>query len=318
VVTGASRGIGRGIALGLGEARWKVYVTGRSLDKAKCTEPEVGGNLADLKEQIESKGGTCIPVSVDHQDDAAVASLFEQVAAENDGALDLLVNNAFSGVTGLSCDPFGKFWEQGEEMWDACAGVGLRSHYVASCKAVPLLRKSQGTPLIVNVSSFGGLSYTFNVAYGVAKAGVDRLSKDCAQELKELGISTLSLWPGVVGTERMEEVLGSGTFAENTGMDVPPDFVESPLLVGRVVASLAGETREERLKRSGEVEVVAEVAQNKGITDEFGKPPPPSIRSLKFIFPVVLAPKLKMAQETLAKVPDVKIPFFVMAGGSPE
>lgn len=122
--------------------------------------------------------------------------------------------------------------------WDALIDVGLRSHYIASCYAVPLMRKSTQSPLIVHVSSFGGISYSFNVAYGVGKAGVDRMARDMNHELAKLGIQCLAVYPGVVRTERMRDVLDSGEWRRRTGLDTPRRFIESPRLTGEVIAAL--------------------------------------------------------------------------------
>ena len=305
-----------------------MYITGRSSNERDCTEEGVGGSLEETRRLVEERGGSCVAVRCDHAKDEEVEELFRRVDAEC-GRLDVLVNNAFAGLSGVTCAPFTNFWDQGAQLWDACAGVGLRSHYVASCLAFPLLQKTArstagggGCPLIVNVSSFGGLTFTFNVAYGVAKAALDRLSADMAVQLKPEGIATLSLWPGVVSTEKMNQVMADpSSFLEKTGMGLREELVESPLLVGRVLASLADDDAGTRLQRSGQVEVVAEVAASRGILDEGGKAPPPSIRSLKFILPAVVAPKLPEGlREALlgAPLPDWKLPFFIMKGGAPQ
>jgi NAD(P)-dependent dehydrogenase (short-subunit alcohol dehydrogenase family) len=188
-VTGATRGIGKGIALGLAEQGATIYVTGRSLNSDSCTEQVLGGTLADLVVEIEALGGKCVPVQCDHREDVQVENLFKQISVEH-GKLDILVNNAFQ-VPSLPDGAkdkdllFRDFWEQPGWFWDSFMTVGLRSHYVASCYAVPMLKaavadasKVNRKPMIIHISSFGGVSYSFNVAYGVGKAGVDRMAKD--------------------------------------------------------------------------------------------------------------------------------------------
>lgn len=178
LVTGATRGIGRGIALGLAEAGATVYVTGRSSGD-RVTEAALGGTLESTVEEIHARGGVGHALVCDHSDDGQVAEAFRRIE-EKEGRLDLLVNNAFQTPVppNRQADPdllFRNFWEQPPWFWDALHSVGLRSHYVASFHAFPLLRKSKsegGTPLVVHISSFGGVSYSFNVAYGVAKGAL--------------------------------------------------------------------------------------------------------------------------------------------------
>ena len=184
-MTGACRGIGRGIALQLGQAGATVYITGR-------TE----ANLADCAREIKERGGKPIPVAMDHGVDSDVEKLFERINTEQSGKLDLLVNNAYAGVSTIFNNKGKKFWEtEPVNTWDMINGVGLRGHYICTTLASRLMvpRKSG---LIVNVSSSGGLKYLFNVAYGVGKVGCDRMAADCAFELKKSNVAMISLWPG--------------------------------------------------------------------------------------------------------------------------
>eukprot|EP00638_Chattonella_subsalsa_P016900 CAMPEP_0117826868 /NCGR_PEP_ID=MMETSP0949-20121206/6360_1 /TAXON_ID=44440 /ORGANISM="Chattonella subsalsa, Strain CCMP2191" /LENGTH=359 /DNA_ID=CAMNT_0005667177 /DNA_START=255 /DNA_END=1334 /DNA_ORIENTATION=+ len=317
VVTGASRGIGKGIAIGLAEKGATVYVTGRSLEDATSS---VGGTLRQTTVEIEQKGGKCIPIKCDHSKDEDMKRLFEQVKKEQ-GRLDILVNNAFSVPKG---DLFGDFWTQGAEVWDACHTVGLRSHYICSCFAVPIMLENPalpGTnierqPLIVHVSSFGGLSYTFNVAYGVGKAGVDRLAGDMHVELKKRGINVISLWPGVVKTENTMKMIESGEFEKK--MKMKEDLCETPLYSGRAVAALALDPNVS--SKSGGVAVVAEIAKEYGFTEEDGTQPP-SIRSLQFLYPSFLVkrlPKFITDRIDADSIPDFRLPFWIMKGGNPD
>jgi len=219
--------------------------------------------------------------------------------------------------------------------------VGLRSHYIASCYAVPLLQKTQklissdsssisSIPTIYHISSFGGVSYSFNVAYGVAKAAVDRMARDMSIELLPHGIACLSMYPGVVRTERMEGILSSGTWREKTGLAVPDAFIESPRLTGRVIAALHANIRNRNpenpksshvMTRNGKYNVVAEVAKELGITDINGGIPP-SLRSLKFLLPSLILNNFhvppKQLEELLVKIcPDVLLPMSFMSGGPP-
>jgi len=164
LVTGSSRGIGRGIALGLAEQGATIWVTGRSLNKETITKTDekLGGTLEDLSNEINKLGGICRVYQCDHKDDNQVENLFKEIN-KIDGKLDLLVNNAFQ----VPVDPSGKedkdllfkdFWDQPGYFWDSFNNVGLRSHYISSVYAVPLMKKdiNSPNPLIVHISSFGG------------------------------------------------------------------------------------------------------------------------------------------------------------------
>ena len=128
LVTGASRGIGKGIAIALGEASALVYITGRSANQTNSIET-ISSSLLETKSAVEKAGGICIAVPVDHSDDQQIKSLFEQIDREQNGRLDLLVNNAYSGVRSLIAAKGKPFWESDLSLWDACNQVGLRSHY---------------------------------------------------------------------------------------------------------------------------------------------------------------------------------------------
>jgi dehydrogenase/reductase SDR family member 1 len=337
LVTGASRGIGKGIALELGRAGATVYVTGTSTTSSQtnratsyATSELVGGpgTIEETAQQVTEAGGHGIPVYCNHAVDDDVKQLFQQIQQQH-GRLDLLVNNAFR-VPGGPETLYGKFWEQGSEVWDCLHTVGLRSHYVASCYAVPLLLESRKywtslrqenpsvapgglpRPLIVMISSFGGLSYAFNVAYGVAKAGVDRLAKDMAVELHSEGICVVSLWPGVVATERTDVAVQSGDWDKYVGL--PLDHCESPEFTGRAVKALALDPH--NLKKSGSYQVVAELAEEYRFTDTNGRRPP-SIRSLRFLLPTYAMSAEMRAKVPAALIPDWKLPFWVMSQGAP-
>lgn len=166
---------------------------------------------SERRNQHQQTGGQIKPLKCDHAKDEEVYGVVETIKREQGGRLDLLVNNAFL-IPALDSMTGKPFWEQGAAVWDPLMQVGLRSHYVAACAAAPLLVDTAATkqppvaPAVVNIGSFGGVSYVFNVAYGVGKAGVDRLSKDMAIELRPKGVACFSCWPGVVMTERMESI----------------------------------------------------------------------------------------------------------------
>lgn len=179
--------------------------------------------------------------------------------------------------------------------------------------------------MIVHISSFGGVSYSFNVAYGVGKAGVDRMAKDMHRELKPYGIPCISLYPGVVRTERMAGMLSGGDWTNKTGLACPPALVESPRFSGRVIAALYEDNTKNHLilpQKSGQVIVAAEAAKLLGVVDVDGNLPP-SIRSMKFLIPGLVLAKVKNASKefeaALVKfAPDILLPMSVMEGGAPD
>jgi dehydrogenase/reductase SDR family protein 1 len=260
VVTGASRGVGKGVALALGDAGATVYLTGRT-----TTAGPIPGTVAETAEDVTRRGGRGVACVCDHADDEAVRSLFARVADET-GRLDVLVNNAFAIPEGRLAAPF---WELPLGHWDAMHTVGLRSHYVAAVLAAPpMLAARDG--LIVNVSSFGAKVYAVNVAYGVGKAGVDRMTRDMGRELRPHGVTVVSLWPGVVRTERL--------LLEPERLGYDPAGGESAELTGRAVVALAGDPS--RLEKTGQALVVAELAVAYGFTDVDGTQPA-SLRAAK-------------------------------------
>jgi NAD(P)-dependent dehydrogenase (short-subunit alcohol dehydrogenase family) len=248
VVTGASRGVGRGVALALAEAGAIVYATGRTVS---------GETFADA--------WRIIGVPCDHTDDRQVESLFGRVADEV-GRLDVLVNSAWGGYERMVED--GRFtwpvpfWEQPAWRWDAMFQAGVRAAYVASCHAARVM-VAQRSGLIANVSFWAAQKYVGNVPYGVSKAATDKLSADAAHELRGYGVACVSLYPGLVRTEK---VLEAADFLDLSNSESPP-------FVGRAVAALAADP--EVLGKSGRALVAAELAREYGFTDVDGRQPRP-------------------------------------------
>lgn len=307
LVTGATRGIGKGIAISLGEAGAIVYITGRSLDKSLASNG-ISGSLEETRAAVEEVGGVCIPVQVDHSNDEQVRSLFDRIQDEQQGQLDLLVNNVFSGVQALS-DAQGKpFWDFEPSLWDSCNNVGLRSHYVSSVFAARMMSK-RNSGLICTISSWGGLSYIFGAAYGAGKSGCDRLAADMAVELKPYNIASLSLWPGIVGTEQISRL--TSQMNENNATDQKNSLIaerynwETPLLTGRVIAALAADSNV--MRRTGRVQIVAELAQHYRLVDENGDRPV-SLRSLRFLIPSALP----VLRKYTWLIPDLKVPWLLL------
>jgi NAD(P)-dependent dehydrogenase (short-subunit alcohol dehydrogenase family) len=266
VVTGASRGIGKGIALELGAAGATVYVTGRSIDPGKLP-----GTVSKTADEIDQLGGKGIAVPCDHHVDDAVEAVFAQIEREQ-GRLDVLVNNVYDAPG--SARWLGKtFWEVGPKGWDHTFEIGVRSHYVASHFAAKMLIGSQG--LIVSVSSPGAIAYTHNVVYGVAKAAVDRMTVDMALELKDHGVTVASIWPGIVNTELLQMIPAGEDGRRILSLPGEGDFdladAETPHYSGRAVVALA--TDHERMGKSGRAFYVADLADEYGFTDIDGRRP---------------------------------------------
>lgn len=259
VVTGASRGVGRGIAIALGSAGMTVYLTGRTLSgqgQEQVNGQVLGGNLEETAQLVSAAGGCGIPVGCDHADDAQVARLFERVEAEQ-GRLDLLVNNATFLHRQLVAP--GPFWEKDLDMADML-DVGLRSAYVASYYAVPLLLKST-RGLITFISSYGANCYMHGPAYGAQKAGCDKLAADMAVDLEGTGVAALSLWLGLQHTER------SALVGAASGVDYSAFLAqaETPEFNGRVIHALLNDPALAQL--SGQTLISAEQAVRYGIVD---------------------------------------------------
>jgi NAD(P)-dependent dehydrogenase (short-subunit alcohol dehydrogenase family) len=260
VVTGASRGIGKGIALALGEQGATVYVTGRTVTPGSYPLP---GTVGETAAEIDRRGGKGVAVQVDHADDAQVAALFEQVKREQ-GRLDILVNNAFALPEDLT-EPK-PFWEKPLSNWQM-VDVGVRSNFVAAWHAAHIM-VPQKSGLIVDISGYVGVTYTYGVIFGTCKSAVDRMARDMAIELQPHNIASMSLWQGLTFTERAHRNLERDPAMKKLTVTNPLVGC-SPEFPGRVIAALA--TDPQVMKRSGGTFITAEVAQDYGITDVDGK-----------------------------------------------
>ncbi|KVS34572.1 SDR family NAD(P)-dependent oxidoreductase [Burkholderia cepacia] len=260
VVTGASRGAGKGIARALGAAGMTVYVTGRSQNEGDAPLP---GTIHETAREIDALGGRGIAVACDHADDAQVKALFGRVERES-GRLDILVNNATYLHDQLILP--GPFWEKSLDLVNIL-DVGLRSAYVASWHAAALMVKRR-SGLIAFTSSFGASCYMHGAAYGAQKSGVDKFAKDMAVDLKPFDVAAVSIWMGPLRTERTTRV-----WEEHP--DLYKEFslvAESPEFTGRVIHAIHGDPQ--RMAWSGQVLVGAEAALRYGIADLDGKQPP--------------------------------------------
>lgn len=260
VVTGASRGAGRGIARALGEQGFRVYVTGRTLHEGDADLP---GTIGSAAQAVTDAGGEGIAVRVDHRNADEIAALFAQVEQES-GRLDILVNNAAALHDDL-VKP-GPFWEKSADLV-AILDVGLRSNYLASWHAAPIMVR-QGHGLIAFTSSFGSVCYMHGAAYGAQKAGVDKFAADMGVDFRGTGVAAVSLWMGPLLTERSARTLE----------EHPEQYeqilanAETPEFNGRVIHALAQDPDLAAL--NGKTVITAEMAVKYRITEAGGRQPP--------------------------------------------
>jgi NAD(P)-dependent dehydrogenase (short-subunit alcohol dehydrogenase family) len=263
VVTGASRGIGKGIALALADEGATVYVTGRTVTPGSYSLP---GTVGETAAEVNRRGGKGVAVQVDHAQDSQVAALFEQVRREQ-GRLDLLVNNAFSLPEDLT-EPQ-PFWEKPISNWEM-VDVGVRSNFVAAWHAAKFF-VPQRSGLIVAISGYVGVTYTYGVVFGTCKSAVDRMARDMAVELKPHNVASISMWCGLTFTERAHRNLDRNP-AMKAQIVTNPLIGSSVEFPGRVIAALAKD--ENVMRRSGGTFIGAELAREYGVTDIDGKMPP--------------------------------------------
>ena len=258
VVTGASRGVGKGIALALAEQGATVYVTGRTVTPGSHPLP---GTVSETAAEVDRRGGKGVAVCVDHANDDQVAALFAQVRREQE-RLDILVNNAIAIPPELTRP--GSFWEKPISNWEMI-DVGLRSNFVAAWHAARIM-VPQKSGLIVALSGYVGVTYTYSVVFGTCKSATDRMARDLAVELKPHNVASLSLWQGFTYTERAQENLKTVPGMASQLNSAVGSSVEYP---GRIIGALARDA--EVMKRSGGTFIAAELAQEYGITDIDGR-----------------------------------------------
>ena len=258
LVTGASRGIGKGIALALAEQGATVYITGRTVNEGDYYLPGTVGETARL---CDERGGKGIAVACDHADDQQVAALFEQIK-RGSGRLDILVNNAFLLPDDL-LEPKA-FWQKPLSNWDMM-DVGVKSNYVAAWYAAQIM-VPQKSGLIVNISGYAAVTYTYGVLFGTSKTAVGRMSRDMAIELKPHNVASVTLWQGLTLTEKAKDNLAK--VAEKMTTSITGQKGSSVEHPGRVIAALYNDPAV--MSRSGGEFITAEIAQEYGVTDDDG------------------------------------------------
>ena len=260
IVTGASRGAGQGIAIGLGQNGCTVYVTGRSEKTGDATLP---GTIHETAALVTAAGGTGIAVRCDHSDDAQAQALFERVMREQ-GRIDILVNNAAAIYDALTTP--GNFWEKPLNLSDII-NVGIRSSYVASYFAAPhMVQQKRG--LIVFTSGSGAVHYVYGPGYGAHKAAQDKMAADMGVDFKDSGVTALSVWMGALLTERLKMVIAS----DPAKYDYLENIVETPEFTGHIVWALFNDP--ELASLNGRTLIGAEVARTYGLVDANGRQPP--------------------------------------------
>jgi NAD(P)-dependent dehydrogenase (short-subunit alcohol dehydrogenase family) len=271
LVTGASRGAGRGIAVELGAAGATVYLTGRSVS-GKPTTDNVPGTIDESAREVTDRGGRGIAVRCDHTIDADVESLFSRIR-DNHGRLDILVNNVWGGYEHNDCRPLPlvPFWEQSLHQWDSMFSAGVRAHLTASRMAVPLMLPQHRGLIVSTTANLDALPYLRNLFYDLAKNAVARLAWAMGQELRDRGIATLAVAPGFMRTERVVEAFRRGGAPE--AINGPGGPKETTAYLGRAIVALASDERV--IEKSGQLVDVGTLAREYGFTDIDGTQPAP-------------------------------------------
>ena len=259
VVTGASRGAGRGIARALGMHGCTVYVTGRSERPGDASLP---GTIHETAEAVTAAGGLGIAVRVDHGEDEQIRALFERVRRDQ-GRLDILVNNACALHDQLTAP--GQFWEKPLAIVDML-DVGLRSGYIASYYAAPLLLE-QRRGLVVFTSASGSVHYVYGPVYGAHKAGMDKFAADMAIDFADYNIAVLSIWMGALLTDRLKQVIAS----DPVKYGHLENAAETPEFTGHIIWALFNDPK--LMDMSGQTVIGAEMAVKYGIKDQGGRQP---------------------------------------------
>ena len=258
LVTGASRGIGRGIACALGEEGATVYVTGRTVSPGQHPLP---GTLSETVAEVNARGGRGIAAQMDLADDEQIAAVFHRIREEQ-GRLDVLVNNAMA-IPDAMTQRVG-FWEKPLDEWEIW-DTGMRAAFICAWHAARIM-VPQGSGLIAALSGYVGVTYTYDVLFGTTKTATDRMMRDMAHELAGTGVTAVSLWQGFTYTERAQENLKA---VAGMAQQLNSAAGSSPEFPGRVIAAMMKDP--ELATRSGGTFINAELAAEYGVTDKDGR-----------------------------------------------
>ena len=278
VVTGASRGVGRGIAEVLGASGATVYVVARTL------RAQGRSGIEDVVEAITGAGGLAYAAPCDVGDDKAVAALFERLSSEQ-GRVDILVNNAvgwgdvraegWEGVEDTMTYMVKPAWEMPAGWWDANFRVGVRSHYIVTKAAVPLMMKDDSGGVVLFTSErrpeTPGMQ---ELVLDLRASAVERLALLWSLHLRPRGIASILLYPGFTRTEGIEESFATGgSYFDGWTEERFLSETASIYYSGRATAVLAADPL--LMERTGSVLTAAEVAREYGFTDVSGAQPDP-------------------------------------------
>lgn len=264
LVTGGTRGIGKGTAISLAKAGAVVYFTGRT-EKEFQGAVKLSGSLEATEQEIKRVGGIGYGIKCDHEDDAQTKMVIDKIIS-NEGKIDILVNNVWGGYEYFNDGT--EFWNEKEffeappKRFDKMFNAGVRAHYITSCLTIPFMIK-QGGGLITNISFWAAERKDMGVPYGMAKAATNKLTETMAYELEKHGISVVTIYPGLV---RTESVMKSQDYFDMSNS-------ESTEFTGLAISALA--TDPNVIKKTGTRQIAAQIALDYGYTDIDGKQPVP-------------------------------------------
>lgn len=267
LVLGASRGIGRGVAIGLARAGANVAVSARTMRPSDApmiagTDHAVPGTLAETAQAIEDYGVQSLAFPADLSDGEKIRELVE-ATVQKFGRIDILVNSAM----GFAEDFEGmKFWESPVADFDNQNTVGVRSSYLAAYHAAPHM-VAQKSGLIVNISSIAAIDEFYNLGFRVAHCANTRLANAMAFDLAEHGVASLALWPRWVRTERVEMAASN----DHPGLSITPedfDDADSPEVLGSAIAHLSVDPK--LMERSGHIQFIGELAEEYALKEKDG------------------------------------------------
>ena len=269
VVAGATRGAGRGIAMMLGEAGATVYVTGRST-KGNLSSMGRTETIEETAELVTKQGGKGIAVRVDHTVKEDVAALFAKIEQEQNGQLDILVNDVWGG------DPLTEwnvpFWEHNLDNGIQIQTTAVHSHMITSRYGVPLMVKNK-KGLVIEITDGVDYEYRGNLYYSLAKISTIHLAQAMAKDLAPYNITSVAVSPGFLRSEAMLDIFGVTEENWQEGAKKDPHFIasETPFFIGRAIAALASDPHVH--KKTGKALSSWELAREYGFKDIDGRQP---------------------------------------------